>query len=123
MQKFQDLEVKADTLVATLDVKNEAFIAAAMQLSGTIHADTDFLADQESIEKIRDDIVDHVIKFQEVLESKELLPPVPIRDTTFSASDPALIAILEKLEASLEKQSAEQTAVSEDLAKGYFTNS
>ena len=92
-KKFQDLEVKADTLVATLDIMNEAFIAAAMQLSGTIHADIEFLTDQDSIEKICDDIVEHVIKFQEVLESKDLLPPVPIVDSNPPASDPALVRI------------------------------
>ena len=102
-RRFEVLDRKADVLVDTLDKSNHVFIYEAMQLSATIQGDQEFMEDQRGIQKVRDDLIEHVIEFQGKLEDSEFVVPGPEVDDSIPASDPALVKILEKLEASHEK--------------------
>ena len=131
-RRFEVLDRKADILVETLDKLNNLFIVEAMQLSATIQGDQDFMADQDGIQKVRDDLIDHVVEFQDKLEDSEFVVPGPEVDDSIPASDPTLVRILEEsqqqakaMTAAIEKITSDQTAASakssEELAKALET--
>ena len=145
-RRFEILNRDSDKLLEELNANNKLFIVEAMQHSATIQDDLDSLADQDGIQKVRDDLIEYVVQFQDKLEGSEFDVPGPEPDDSIHASDPALVkileesqqqakdmaAVLEKQTAALERITADQTAAindgtkagiksSEDLAKALET--
>ena len=118
-RRFEILDRDSDKLLEKLNANNTLFIVEAMQLSATIQADQDFIDDQDGIQKVRDDLIEHIIEFQGKLEDTEFIAPGPVVDETFPASDPALVKILEEsqqqaksMTLAIEKITSDQTAAS-----------
>ena len=95
-RRFELLDRKADVLLKTLDKASHGFIYEAMKHSATIQDDLDFIADQEGIQKVRDDLIDHVVEFQDKLEDSEFVVPCPEVEDSIPACDPTLVRILEE---------------------------
>ena len=94
-RRFEILDRDSDKLLEELNANNKLFIVEAMQLSATIQSDQDFIADQDGIQKVCDDLIEHIIEFQGKLEDSEFVVPGPELVDTFPGSDPALVWILE----------------------------
>ena len=136
-RRFEILDRDSDKLLEKLNANNKLFIVEAMQLSATIHADQEFIEDQDGIQKVRDDLIEHVIEFQGKLEDSEFVVPGPEVDDSIPASDPTLVkileesqqqakdmaAVLEKQTAALERITSEQTAAFNDSTEAGIRSS
>ena len=94
-RRFEILDRDSDKLLEELNANNKLFIVEAMQHSATIQDDLDFIADQDGIQKVRDDLIEYVVQFQDKLEGTEFDVPGPEPDDSIHASDPELVKILE----------------------------